>query len=125
MQEDNVPLTKDTLCDLYYDLNKQYFGKVKLVKEVRYEWARIPHFFTPFYVYKYATGLVSAINFANRILKGKTGALEKYIEFLSAGCSDNPVEILKKAGCDLEKDEAYDVVFNYLKDIIKEMKKEM
>ena len=125
MQEENVPLTKDTLCDLYYDLNKQYFGKVKLVKEVRYEWARIPHFFTPFYVYKYATGLVSAINFANRILKGKTGALEKYIEFLSAGCSDNPVEILKKAGCDLEKDNAYNVVFNYLKEILKEMKKEM
>lgn len=125
MQEKSIPLTKDVLCDLYYDLNKQYFGKVKLVDEVKFEWARIPHFFTPFYVYKYATGLVCAINFANRILSGEKDAVEKYFEFLSAGCSDNPVEILKKAGCNLETDEAYDIVFDYLNNILKKWKKEL
>ncbi len=116
-------LTKDILCEKYYALNKEYFGKVKLVDEVKFEWARIPHFFTAFYVYKYATGMICAINFANRILSGEKGALEDYFKFLSAGASDTPIKILKKSHCDLEKKETFDKAFDYLKEIITEWKK--
>lgn len=116
-------LTKDILCDKYYNLNKEYFGKVKLVEEVKYEWARVPHFFNAFYVYKYATGMICAINFANRILNQEKGALEDYFKFLSAGDSDTPIKILKKSHCDLEKQETFDCAFDYLKSILSDWKK--
>lgn len=125
LQEASQPLTKELLCEEYFKLNKLYFGKVRLIKEIQYEWARIPHFFTEFYVYKYATGLVCAINFANRILSGEKGALEDYFKFLSAGSSDNPCNILKKSGCDLESGKAYEVAFDFLKGILKDWQKEM
>ena len=124
MQEEEKPLTKDLLCNHYYDLCKKYFGKVKLVKEIAYEWARVPHFFTEFYVYKYATGLVCAINFAQNILSGEKNAVEDYYKFLSAGCSDTPINILKKSNCDLESGKAYDVAFGYLKEIMNAWEKE-
>ena len=125
LHEKGQPLTKDLLCEQYYQLNKQYFGKVKLVKEVMYEWARIPHFFSEFYVYKYATGLICAINFANRILSGEKNAVQDYFKFLSAGSSDGPVQILKNSGCDLESGKAYEISFNYLKEILKDWEKEI
>lgn len=123
MIEKGEGLTKDILCEKYYNLNKEYFGKVKLVDEVKYEWARIPHFFTAFYVYKYATGMICAINFANRILNQEKGALEDYFKFLSAGGSDTPIKILKKSHCDLEKQETFDKAFDYLRKILSEWKK--
>ena len=116
-------LTKDILCDRYYKLNEEYFGHVKLTEETKYEWARIPHFYTAFYVYKYATGMIAAINFANRILKEEKGALEDYFKFLSAGSSDTPIKILKKSHCDLEKQETFEKAFDYLKGIIADWKK--
>lgn len=125
LHESDTPLTKDLLCDVYFKLNKQYFGKVKLVKEVMYEWARIPHFFSEFYVYKYATGLICAINFANRILSGEKDAVKDYFKFLSAGSSDGPINILKNSGCDLESGKAYQVSFDYLKAILNDWQKEM
>lgn len=125
LQEASQPLTKDLLCEEYLNLNKLYFGKVKLIKEIQYEWARIPHFFTEFYVYKYATGLICAINFANRILSGQKGALEDYFKFLSAGSSDTPCNILKESGCDLEGGKAYEVAFDFLKSILSDWQKEM
>lgn len=124
LHEKGQPLTKDLLCEQYYQLNKQYFGKVKLVKEVMYEWARIPHFFSEFYVYKYATGLICAINFANRILSGEKNAVQDYFKFLSAGSSDGPVQILKNSGCDLESGKAYEISFDYLKTILKDWQKQ-
>ncbi len=124
MHEEDKPLTKDVLCNHYFDLNKKYFGKVKLIKEIAFEWARIPHFFTEFYVYKYATGLICAINFAQRILNNEKGALEDYYRFLSAGCSDTPTNILKKSNCDLESGEAYNVAFKYLENMMKTWEKE-
>lgn len=120
LQEAGEPLTKDLLCEEYYNLNKIYFGKTKLIKEIEFEWARIPHFFTPFYVYKYATGLICAINFANRILSGENGALEDYFKFLSAGASDKPCNILKNSGIDLENSNAYQVAFEFLETILKQ-----
>lgn len=123
MHEEGEGLTKEKICNYYYDLNKKYFGHVKLTKETKYEWARIPHFFTAFYVYKYATGMISAINFANRILTGEKDAVEDYFNFLSAGASDIPTQILKKSGCDLTDEKTFEKTFNYLKGILDDWKK--
>ncbi len=123
--ENGGALSKDKLCDIYYKLNEDYFGKkVKLMPEVKFEWARIPHFFSPFYVYKYAIGLICALNFAEKLFNQETGARENYInKFLCAGKSKPPVEILKEAGCDLEKQETYTETFEYLQDMLKAWKK--
>ena len=120
--EKKEPLTKDILCNIYYDLNKKYFGKVKLIPEIKYEWARIPHFFTAFYVYKYATGMICAINFASKILKGEEGAVENYYKFLSAGGSRPPLETLKIADCDLLDGDVFETSFAYLKENLKAWK---
>ena len=90
------PITEQVLSDTYYELNQLYHGK-NVVSDtlIRYEWERIPHFYTPFYVYKYATGLSAALAFATRILKGEEHALEDYLTFLSSGSSDDPFEIFR------------------------------
>lgn len=96
------PITEKEISDTYYDLNKLYFGNnIISDKLIKYEWERIPHFYTPFYVYKYATGLSSAVCIAYNILNKKENALEKYLEFLKSGCSKYPLETLKDAGVDL------------------------
>ena len=120
--EQNQPLSKSKLCQKYLELNKLYFGKgVVLTKETQFEWARIPHFYRAFYVYKYATGLISALNIVSRILKGEEGAKEKYINFLKSGCKKGPVELLQDAGVDLEKQITFDEVFKFLEDLLKQM----
>ncbi len=120
--EQNQPLSKNKLCQKYLELNKLYFGKgVVLTKETQFEWARIPHFYRAFYVYKYATGLISALNIVSRILKGEEGAKEKYINFLKSGCKKGPVELLQDAGVDLEKQITFDEVFKFLEDLLKQM----
>ena len=102
--EKGMPLTAKTLSDEYYRLNRLYYGcDVVHDKQIALEWARIPHFYTAFYVYKYATGLTVAVNIASRILAGEEGFVEKYKEFLSSGGSDYPLDILGKLGIDLEK----------------------
>lgn len=104
-----IPLTEEEISQTYYDLNKLYFGPDMVSDDlIRYEWARIPHFYTPFYVYKYATGISAAIAFASDILNNVEGAKERYLEFLSSGGSDYPIEILKKAGIDMTSGEAVD-----------------
>lgn len=115
-------LDKEKLCDRYFTLCKKYMPKLSILPELKYEWARIPHFFMGFYVYKYAIGMICAFNFSSRILNGEKGALEKYKTYLSAGGSKTPNEILKDAGCDLEKEETYDIAFSLLRKFIKEYK---
>ena len=122
LQEEGKGLTKDTLNGVYFVLNKKFFGSVRLIDEIRYEWARIPYFFNAFYEYKYATGMISAINFTNKILSNEKGAIENYINFLSSGCSDNPIKILQKAGCDLLKEETFNKCFDYLKEMLADWK---
>jgi len=101
-EQEGESLTPKLLGDVYYDLNKLYYGDdVVSDEEIRYEWSRIPHFYTPFYVYKYATGLCAAIAIASDILSGKKDAKEKYLEFLRSGSSNYPLEILKKCGVDM------------------------
>jgi oligoendopeptidase F len=105
MAANGEPLTSDSLSTLYYDLNKKYYGDDIIVDErIAYEWARIPHFYNAFYVYKYATGYSAAIAFSKRILAGGEG-LSQYFEFLKSGSSDYSIDILKKAGVDLSSPE--------------------
>ena len=95
-------LTAEVLCEDYYALNRKYFGEEVVSDEwIRYEWARIPHFYTPFYVYQYATGFSAAIAISSKILSGEEGILEKYKAFLSGGCSRDPIDLLKLCGVDM------------------------
>ncbi len=97
-------VTSDQLSEIYYDLNKKYFGEDIVVDElIAMEWARIPHFYRPFYVYKYATGFSAAVSLAQQILEAGEPAVERYLGFLSGGGSDYPLELLRKAGVDMGK----------------------
>ena len=110
MAEAGEPLNKDNLSELYYGLNKKYYGDaVEHDKEIEIEWARVPHFYNSFYVYKYATGITSAITIANKILAEGESAIKNYFAFLSSGCKTDPVSLLKIAGADLTKDEPFDL----------------
>lgn len=109
--EKGIPLTKDYLNGEYLKLNKKYYGDAVVSDDdIAYEWARIPHFYNSFYVYKYATGLISAISIAERIYSEGDKAVEDYFRFLSSGASDGPVELLKLAGVDLTKKDAYEAM---------------
>ena len=101
-QQQGEALTAEKLTEIYYDLNKKYYGEeVVSDQEIGLEWARIPHFYYNYYVYQYATGYSAATALAQHILAKKDGAVEKYINFLKAGSSDYPIEVLKKAGVDM------------------------
>ena len=102
-------LTTDNICNYYYDLNKLYFGnKVVLDAEIKYECLRVPHFYSPFYVYKYATGLSIASYIAENIMNKTPGFREKYIEFLKASGRDYPLEVLKIIDVDLKDTKVFD-----------------
>lgn len=104
--QNNIPLTDEEFNKTYYELNKLYFGDNMVSDElISHEWKRIPHFYTSFYVYKYATGISAAIAIASDILNNVSGSREKYLEFLSSGCSDYPLNILKKCGVDMTTSE--------------------
>lgn len=122
-ENEGVPLTSEKLCNIYYDLNKLYFGpNVVSDEEIKYEWSRIPHFYTSFYVYKYATGLSSAIALASNILDNKPNAKEAYLEFLSSGGKDYPLNILKKAGVDMTNPESIQISFDLFSKKLEELK---
>lgn len=116
-------LTSDFLSDNYYKIYQKYSGKNMISdKEIRYEWARIPHFYYDFYVYQYSTGLASACFIANNILNKKEGFLEKYLKFLSLGGSMDPVDELREAGVDISKPEVIEEALNMFKETIEEFK---
>lgn len=95
-------LTAESLCSIYRQLNADYFGPAMTVdRQIDYEWERIPHFYTPFYVYQYATGFSAAVAISSRIMSGEPGALEGYKKFLSGGCSMKPIDLLKLCGVDM------------------------
>ncbi len=99
-------LTSDRLSEIYYDLNKKYYGPDMVVDEaIAMEWARIPHFYRPFYVYKYATGFSAAVSLSRQILAEGEPAVQRYLDFLGSGGSDYPVNQLQKAGVDMSKPE--------------------
>lgn len=104
MQKQGETLTADRLCEVYYGLNRLYFGENMCVdREIEMEWARIPHFYTPFYVYQYATGFSAAIALSGKILKEGASAVEAYKNFLKGGSSRYPLELLRMAGVDMEQ----------------------
>ncbi|HFE9695133.1 TPA: oligoendopeptidase F [Enterococcus faecalis] len=97
-----TPLTSEYLSKYYGELNAKYYGpEVVRDEEISYEWARIPHFYYNYYVYQYATGFSAASALSKHILAGEEGALEKYLNYLKAGSSDFPIEVMKKAGVDM------------------------
>ncbi len=100
--QEGKTLTADYLCDTYYELVKKYHGpSIEIDAAIAMEWARIPHFYTPFYVYQYATGYSAAITLSERILKEGTEAVKDYKAFLSGGSSKDPIDLLKIAGVDM------------------------
>ncbi len=102
MAEKGLPLNVEVFNQTYETLFREYNGdEVVFDDEVKFGWSRIPHFYRPFYVYKYATGFASAIHLATKILKGDQETLTSYLEFLKSGSSDYSLELLKKTGVDL------------------------
>jgi len=102
LDQQGEPLTAERFTDIYYDLNKTYFGdNMTIDEEIGFEWARIPHFYMGYYVYQYATGYAAATSLANQVLTEKGPAVERYKNFLKAGSSDFPIEVLNKAGVDM------------------------
>lgn len=119
-REGSVPA--QTYCDMYYELNQKYYGPdMADDPQIAMEWARIPHFYTPFYVYQYATGFAAAIAISQKILKGEPGIVEKYKEFLSGGSSKDPIDLLRICGVDMESpkpvEEALAVFASYVEEL--------
>lgn len=118
--ENNEEISASVLNKTYLDLVKKFFGKgVKILPEVQYEWSRIPHFFNAFYVYKYATGEIAAVNIVENLKSGKI-TIDDYKKFLSAGCTDSPTELLKIVKVDFDTSEPFDVAFAYVAEKLKE-----
>ena len=106
LKAEGQTLTAQQLCEIYYELNRQYFGpNVVIDKEIAMEWSRIPHFYTPFYVYQYATGFAAALAISGKILRGEENILVQYKTFLSGGCSMDCIDLLKLCGVDMTRPE--------------------
>ena len=121
--ENQEMLSAEDLNNEYYSLNKKYFGNdINIDTNIQYEWARIPHFYSDFYVYKYATGVSAAIAIATKILNKEEGFTEKYINMLKQGCSKKSIDLLKMVGVDLESKETYEKTIEFYKQKIEELK---
>ncbi len=117
-------LTSEWMCDEYYKLNKKYFGPALAEDEyIKYEWARIPHFYRDFYVYQYATGYSAATAISKKIIEEGTQARDNYIEFLKSGSSNYPVELLKIAGVDMSSPEPIRLAMETFKSLVEELEK--
>lgn len=122
--EEGGDVTPDAMNNEYSRLTQKYFGKdVKLADELKYEWSRIPHFYNSFYVYKYATGLISALAISNKILAGEKDAVKNYREFLASGCTKPPVELLKFAGADLTDEKTFENAFEFVSSVLDDFDK--
>lgn len=122
--EEGVGLTAEWLNNTYNELNTKYFGDALSEDEyIKYEWARIPHFYTAFYVYKYATGYSAASAISSKILSEGQPAVDAYKKFLTTGESDYPVELLKIAGVDMSKPEPISEAMEVFKNLVDEFEK--
>ena len=107
--EENAPISNEVLNNLYYDINKKYFGdNIVLDENIKYEWSRIPHFYYNYYVYQYATCFSMALNIVDRILNKEEGIIEKYINFLKLGGSVYPIDALKTLDIDLSTPKVFE-----------------
>lgn len=122
MVEKGRPLTAESLKELYYGLNVQYYGKdVVIDGEIAIEWARIPHFYYNFYVYQYATSFAASMALSKKILEEGEPAVKRYLKFLKGGCSKPPIELLKEAGVDMTAKEPICEALKAFGELIKEM----
>lgn len=120
------PLTADEFTEIYYGLNKKYYGDYMNVDElVGIEWARIPHFYSNFYVYKYATGFSAASALSSMILSEGKEAVDRYIEFLKSGGSEYPLDQLRRAGVDMEKKESVEKALDVFRELVEKLEKEI
>ena len=125
LDQQGVPLTAEKLTEEYYALNKKYFGDDMVVdEEIGLEWARIPHFYYNYYVYQYATGLSAATALSKQILEEGQPAVDRYINnFLKAGSSDYPIEVLKAAGVDMTSSKAVEDACKVFEEKLSELEK--
>ena len=124
MAEKGQSLNVEVFNQTYETLFREYNGdEIVFDEEVKYGWSRIPHFYRPFYVYKYATGYASAIHLATKILEGDQETLEAYLEFLKSGSSDYPLELLKRTGVDLTTPVPIENALNRFADLVEEFSK--
>lgn len=115
------PLSGEDFCDIYYELNKKYFGEGCIIDEkIKHEWSRIPHFYRSFYVYKYATGFSSAAAIVKMIEEEGKPAVDRYIEFLKTGGSEYPLDILRKTGVDLSTPAPIEAGMEMFKELLDE-----
>lgn len=122
MADKGEPLTAEILNDIYYKLNEQYFGDdIVIDPEIAREWSRIPHFYTPFYVYQYATGYAAAIAISRKLLRGEEAAREGYMQFLSGGSSMNPIDLLKLCDVDMTTREPVQSALKLFGELLDEM----
>lgn len=125
LAEQGTPLNVEVFSQTYEKLFREYNGdEIVLDEEVKYGWSRIPHFYRPFYVYKYATGFASAIHLATKILEGDEATLTAYLEFLKSGSSDYPLELLKKTGVDLTTAEPIENALKRFTELVSELAKQ-
>ncbi len=125
MVENGQPLTCDILCQMYRSLNEQYFGNGLVIDSyLDLEWARIPHFYSAFYVYQYATGYTAAIALSRKILNEGQKAVDKYIDFLAKGNSQYSIDLLKGAGVDMTSIEPFDKAMAVFSSLLDMMEKE-
>ena len=126
MAAEGESLTAEALCKIYHDLNVLYYGNDIVVDpEIDMEWARIPHFYTAFYVYQYATGYSAAIALARRILQEGQPAIDDYTRFLSGGSSNYPIELLKGAGVDMNTKEPVNQALKLFEELLDQMEELM
>jgi oligoendopeptidase F len=122
--EQGQTLTAEGLCQSYRELNRLYYGPdTVLDEEIDMEWARIPHFYSAFYVYKYATGFSAAVALKEQILQEGKPAVARYLEFLKSGSSDYPLNLLKKAGVDLTTPEPVEKALHLFARLVTEMER--
>jgi len=124
MAQNGEPLTVENLSNIYYDLNVKYYGpEITVDRDIALEWARIPHFYSSFYVYKYATGFSAAAALAKQILDEGSPAVQRYMDFLASGGSDYPINLLKKAGVDMTTSEPVESALKAFGEMVEEMEK--
>ncbi|MCQ2463995.1 MAG: oligoendopeptidase F [Oscillospiraceae bacterium] len=122
MTENGEGLTAENISELYYNLNRLYFGDdIVIDEDISLEWARIPHFYYDYYVYQYATGYSAAIALSRKILKEGKPAVDNYIKFLSGGCSASPIELLKTAGVDMSTPDPVNAALEIFGELIDEL----
>ncbi|MBU3090895.1 oligoendopeptidase F [Clostridium sp. CF011] len=124
--EQGNPLSPEDLCKIYHDLNRKYFGAEMVVDEgIDMEWARIPHFYSDFYVYQYTTGFAAANSFSKMIVEEGESAVERYKGFLKSGGSDYPINILKKAGVDMSSPKPLEDTIRRFDELLEMLEKEI